>query len=100
MAKVAAVRCRNDAVCQTSDHHVDQLLLNCPNDFRKREKFWRDLGKVASQLMELQQALHEVGLWSNEVFAALCVELATNYRFTSRSKLRRFERDTSQAVVP
>src|SRR5258705_11692039 len=99
MANVAAVRCRNDAVCQTSDQHVDQLMLNCHNDFRKLEKFGRELGKTASQLMELKQASNQAGIWLTDGFAALRVELATNYRFTCRCNRDRFAIDTSNAVL-
>jgi hypothetical protein len=100
VAKIAASQWRDHAVTYTSDQRVDQLLLKCPNNFRKLEQFGRGFGNASDHLVELEEALNEVRGGSDKLSASPYVKFATNYRFARGSKVLRDERGGSEKVVP
>ena len=54
----AVAHCCNSAFAKASDHQVNRLLFERPNDFGQIEKLGRRFGDYSDYLMKVQQPHH------------------------------------------
>ena len=73
----AGMRCCYGRVLVKASHQdVDDLVLDCPNDFSMGQALQRLFGKLAELLMQVAQPSHLVRIWTNQASKRGCIQFA------------------------